>query len=97
MNDEKRWARRLANIAKDTGAIGAAIVTARGSKQALAAAVAVEHHVLTIRAVCPPELVDAAIREVNDRARASLGLTLVQAYESVVDDLARGWLPPEVD
>ncbi len=63
----------------------------------MAAAVAVERHTLTIRAVCPPELADAAIREAIERAHRSLDLSLVQAYESVVDDLARGWLPPAKD
>lgn len=84
---------RLRAIARDAGRIGAAIVAARGSKQALATAVAVERHVLTIRAVCPPDLADAAIQEAKDRARTRLDMTTVQAYESVVDDLARSWLP----
>lgn len=92
----ERMATKIGALARDTARIGAAVVGAGFSRQALALAVEVERQVLTIRAVCPPELVDAAIREANDRARTSLDLTLVQAYESVVGDLARGWRPPAV-
>lgn len=84
---------RLRAFARDAGTICTAVVRAGFSKQALVIAVEVEKRTLTIQAVCPPDLVDAAIEEAKDRARTRLDMTTVQAYESVVADLARGWLP----
>lgn len=75
------------------------------SKAALAAHVELERKVLAIRAVCPPEHLDAAIQEAEaragkvrrDEAGEIFAVTADEALDSVYADLSRGWLPPAVD
>lgn len=67
------------------------------SKDAVAAAITAERAHLAIRAVYPPEHVDAAIKEAIRRWSTSLTLTLEQAFDSVVQDHERAWLPRAVD
>lgn len=93
MASDKAWLDGLREAMRTTGNITATVMTV-GVSKALAAHAELERKVLAIKAVCPPEHLDAALREAEVRAGK---VTAEEALDSVYADLTRGWLPPAVD
>lgn len=102
MASDKAWLEGIRRAAEATGNIEVTVMrVGLVSNDTIAAQLELERKVLAIKAICPPEHLDAALREAENRADSTrrddrdrpVAVTAEEALDSVYADLTRGWLP----